>query len=75
MEKIKVKVVKEEGVTLPKYETKGAAGLDLRANIKGEIVLKSLERVLIPTGIRVAIPDGYEIQVRPRSGLALKTWY
>lgn len=72
MEKIKVKVVKEEGVTLPKYETKGAAGLDLRANIKGEIVLKSLERVLIPTGIRVAIPDGYEIQVRPRSGLALK---
>lgn len=72
MEKIKVKVVKEEGVTLPKYETEGAAGLDVRANIKEEIVLKSLERVLIPTGIRVAIPDGYEIQVRPRSGLALK---
>lgn len=72
MEKIQVKVVREEGVVLPKYETEGSAGLDVRANIKEPIVLKSLERVLIPTGLKVAIPEGYEIQVRPRSGLAIK---
>ena len=72
MKKIQVKVVREEGVTLPKYETEGSAGLDVRANIKEPIVLKSLERVLIPKGLKVAIPEGYEIQVRPRSGLAIK---
>ena len=72
MKKIQVKVVREEGVTLPKYETEGSAGLDVRANIKEPIVLKSLERVLIPTGLKVAIPEGYEIPVRPRSGLAIK---
>ena len=72
MKKIQVKVVREEGVTLPKYETEGSAGLDVRANIKEPIVLKSLERLLIPTGLKVAIPEGYEIQVRPRSGLAIK---
>ena len=72
MKKSQVKVVREEGVTLPKYETEGSAGLDVRANIKEPIVLKSLERVLIPTGLKVAIPEGYEIQVRPRSGLAIK---
>ena len=72
MKKIQVKVVREEGVTLPKYETEGSAGLDVRANIKEPIVLKSLERVLIPTGLKVAIPEGYEIQGRPRSGLAIK---
>lgn len=72
MKKIQVKVVREEGVVLPKYETEGSAGLDVRANIKEPIILKSLERVLIPTGLKVAIPEGYEIQVRPRSGLAIK---
>ena len=72
MEKIIVKVIKDEGVTLPKYETSGAAGMDVRANIKEPIVLGSLERALIPTGIKMAIPEGYEVQIRPRSGLALK---
>ena len=72
MDKIVVKVIKNEGVTLPKYETSGAAGMDVRANIKEPIVLGSLDRVLIPTGIKMAIPEGYEVQVRPRSGLALK---
>ena len=72
MKKVEVKVVREKGVELPKYETKGSAGMDVRANIKEPITLKSLERILIPTGLRVAIPDGYEIQVRPRSGLAIK---
>ena len=69
---VKVKVVKEEGVELPKYESIGAAGLDVRANITKPIVLCSLKRVLIPTGLKVSIPQGYEIQVRPRSGMALK---
>ena len=72
MEKIIVKVIKDEGVTLPKYETSGAAGMDVRANIKEPIVLGSLDRVLIPLGLRLEIPEGYEVQVRPRSGLALK---
>ena len=69
---IKVKVIKEEGVVLPKYESIGAAGLDVRANITKPIVLGSLKRVLIPTGLKVSIPQGYEIQIRPRSGMALK---
>ena len=69
---VKVKVIKETGVQLPKYESKGAAGLDVRANIVEPITLKSLERKLIPTGLKVSIPEGYEIQVRPRSGIALK---
>lgn len=72
MEKIIVKVIKDEGVTLPKYETLGAAGMDVRANIKEPITLDSLERVLIPLGLKLEIPEGYEVQVRPRSGLALK---
>ena len=72
MKKVEVKVVREKGVELPRYETKGSAGMDVRANIKEPITLKSLERILIPTGLKVAIPEGYEIQVRPRSGLAIK---
>lgn len=72
MNKVKVKVVREKNVNLPQYETNGAAGLDIRANIEENIILKPLDRVLVPTGIKVAIPEGYEIQVRPRSGLALK---
>lgn len=72
MKKVEVKVVREKNVTLPKYETEGSAGLDVRANITESIVLKSLERVLIPTGLKIAIPEGYEVQVRPRSGLAIK---
>lgn len=72
MEKVVVKVVREAGVELPKYETAGAAGMDIRANISEPIVLGSLERFLVPTGIKIAIPEGYEVQVRPRSGLAIK---
>ena len=72
MDKIVVKVIKDEGVTLPKYETSGSAGMDVRANIKEPIVLGSLDRALIPLGLRLEIPEGYEVQVRPRSGLALK---
>ncbi|MEL6959164.1 MAG: dUTP diphosphatase [Pseudomonadota bacterium] len=59
---------------LPSYATAGAAGADLRANFadRGEVLLEPGVRALIPTGLRIAIPDGYEVQVRPRSGLALK---
>jgi dUTP pyrophosphatase len=70
--KIKVKIVRDTNVDLPKYETLGSAGMDVRANITDPITLKSLERALIPTGIKIAVPDGYEVQIRPRSGLALK---
>ena len=72
MKKIQVKVIREKGGELPKSETEGSAGMDVRANIKEPITLKSLERILVPTGLKVAIPEGYEIQVRPRSGLAIK---
>ncbi len=72
MENIEVKVILEDGVTKPKYMTLGAAGMDVQAFIKESITLKSLERKLIPTGIFMEIPLGYEIQVRPRSGLAIK---
>ena len=72
MEKIIVKVINKSKFDLPKYETLGSAGLDVRANIDEPITLGSLERRLIPTGLYVGLPEGYEIQVRPRSGLALK---
>lgn len=73
MEKVLVKIVREnDKIELPKYETAGAAGMDIRANITEPIVLGSLERILVPTGLKISIPEGYEVQVRPRSGLALK---
>lgn len=72
MEKVVVKVILEEGVKKPVYMTEGSAGMDVRANIENSVTLKSLERILIPTGIKMEIPVGYEVQVRPRSGLALK---
>jgi dUTP pyrophosphatase len=72
MEKIKVGITTENNVEVPKYMTEGAAGIDVSANIKEEIELGSLERYLVPTGIKLEIPEGFEIQVRPRSGLAFK---
>ena len=69
---VKVKVVNNGRQPLPEYATSQSAGLDLRANIESPITLKPLERRLIPTGLRIALPEGYEAQVRPRSGLALK---
>lgn len=67
----------DRAVALPDYQTAGAAGADLRANLRledraGGIVIAPMARVVIPTGLRVAIPDGYEMQIRPRSGLAVK---
>jgi dUTP pyrophosphatase len=72
MVKILVKKINYKHQDLPKYETVGSSGLDLIANIDKEIILKPNERTLVPTGLAVAIPENYEIQVRPRSGLAAK---
>lgn len=67
-----VKILKNNEFDLPKYETEGSSGMDLRANIDETIVLKPLERYLVPTGISLEIPRGYEAQIRARSGLAIK---
>lgn len=67
-----VRIVNKSDNPLPAYETAGASGLDLRANLQAPVVLGSLERALIPTGIFIEIPRGYEVQIRPRSGLAAK---
>jgi len=69
---MKIKIVNKSKHPLPEYATAGAAGVDLRANIDAPITLAPGERKLIPTGIYIGLPDGYEAQVRPRSGLALK---
>ncbi len=69
---MKIKIVNKSTNQLPEYATSASAGVDLRANLEEDIVLKSMERVLIPTGLYMEIPVGYEAQVRPRSGLALK---
>ena len=69
---VKIKVVNTGHQPLPAYATTQSAGLDLRANIEAPITLHPLERRLVPTGLHIALPDGYEAQVRPRRGLALK---
>lgn len=73
MDKITVKIINESSNDLPQYATTYAAGMDLRANLKEPVTLQPLERRLIPTGIRIELPEGYECQIRPRSGLALKS--
>ena len=70
---MKIKIVNLSHHNLPQYATPLSAGLDLRANLDEPITLRPLERRLIPTGLRIALPAGYEAQVRPRSGLALKS--
>ena len=69
---VKIKVVNTGCQPLPAYATSQSAGMDLRANIESPITLHPMERTLVPTGIRIQLPEGYEAQVRPRSGLALK---
>jgi dUTP pyrophosphatase len=69
---MKVKVINRSAYDLPQYETALAAGLDVRANITESITLGPLERTLVPTGLFIELPEGYEMQVRPRSGLAAK---
>ncbi|MFW5803760.1 MAG: dUTP diphosphatase [bacterium] len=69
---MKVQVVNKSKHDLPQYGTEHAAGLDLRANLDQPVILKPLERALIPTGLYIALPVGFEAQIRPRSGMALK---
>lgn len=69
---LKVRIINNSNNPLPAYATAGASGMDLRANLSAPLVLAPLERMMVPTGIFLEIPQGYEAQVRPRSGLALK---
>jgi dUTP pyrophosphatase len=69
---MKIKIVNKSKHKLPTYETNASAGVDLRANLDEPVVLKPLERSLIPTGLFIELPVGYEAQIRPRSGLAIK---
>ncbi|MGD9567932.1 MAG: dUTP diphosphatase [Sedimentibacter sp.] len=69
---MKVNIVKNNPFNLPAYETKNSAGVDLQAYVENPVVLKPMERALVPTGIYIEIPEGYEAQVRARSGLAIK---
>lgn len=69
---MKIKVINKSGNQLPRYATAQSAGLDLQANIEEPITIGSLERAMVPTGLFIALPDGYEAQIRPRSGLAAK---
>ena len=69
---MKINIVNRSRHSLPDYATVSSAGMDLRANLDKPIVLKPLERSLIPTGIYIQLPNGYEAQIRPRSGLAVK---
>jgi dUTP pyrophosphatase len=72
MAKIKVKIINQSSNALPEYATEGSAGMDLRAHLEAPLVLRPLERQLVPTGLFIELPQGYEAQVRPRSGLAIK---
>lgn len=72
MEKIKCRIVNRSNNPIPFYSTEDSAGMDLRADLERPVVLKPLERMLIPTGIFIELPRGFEGQVRPRSGLAIK---
>ncbi len=69
---MKVKIVNKSHHPLPAYETSASAGMDLRANLDKPITLSPLERTLIPTGLFIELPEGFEAQIRPRSGLAIK---
>ncbi len=69
---MELKIINKSKHALPSYATLQSAGMDLRANLDSPIVLNPLERVLVPTGIHIALPNGYEAQIRPRSGMAAK---
>ncbi|MBZ2173824.1 dUTP diphosphatase [Schnuerera sp. xch1] len=69
---MRIKVINKSNYPLPKYNTKGSSGMDLYANIDKSVVMKPLDRILVPTGLYISIPNGYEAQIRARSGLSLK---
>ncbi len=72
MAALQIKIINRSVHTLPSYATTGSSGMDIRANINEPQVLKPLERALVPTGLFIELPEGYEAQIRPRSGLAVK---
>ena len=72
MDKVEIKIINKSENPLPAYETGGSAGMDIRASLPESITLKPMQRTLIPTGLFVELPIGYEAQIRPRSGLAIK---
>ena len=69
---MKINIINKSGLALPQYETAHAAGMDMRAFTPEEIVIKPMQRILVPTGLHIELPVGYEAQIRPRSGLAYK---
>jgi len=69
---MKINIINKSGLALPQYETAHAAGMDMRAFITEEMVIKPMQRTLVPTGLHIELPVGYEAQIRPRSGLAYK---
>lgn len=69
---VQVKIVNQSSNPLPEYATSGSAGLDIRANLDAPVTLQPMERTLLPTGLFIELPEGYEAQIRPRSGLAIK---
>lgn len=69
---ISVKIINQSSNPLPEYATVGSSGMDIRANLENEVIIKPFERTLIPTGLFLELPLGYEAQIRPRSGLAIK---
>lgn len=69
---IEIRIVNKSSNSYPEYATTGASGMDIRAAIDEQVVLQPMQRALLPTGLFVSIPEGYEIQIRPRSGLAIK---
>jgi dUTP pyrophosphatase len=72
MPHVEIKIVNTSDNPIPEYATEGSAGLDLRASVSQPVVLQPMERKMIPTGLFLEIPEGYEVQVRPRSGMAIK---
>ncbi len=72
MQTVKVRIVNTSANPLPEYATAGSAGMDIRANLQESVTLQPMERSLIPTGLFIELPDGYEAQIRPRSGMAIK---
>ena len=69
---VQIEIINQSHHPLPEYQTSGSAGMDLRANLTDSITLQPMERKLIPTGLFIALPEGYEAQIRPRSGLSIK---
>lgn len=69
---VQIEIINQSHHPLPEYQTSGSAGMDLRANLTDSVTLQPMERKLIPTGLFIALPEGYEAQIRPRSGLSIK---